>query len=178
MDQPVTELAGKTLAIRGMGNIGTQVAQVALALGMQVVAVTRRADLPHGVERMAWEEALAVADVVSLHCPLTEETRELINAESLQNMKPTAILINTGRGPLVNEQDVAQALHKGRLGAYCADVLCQEPPSPQNPLLTAPRCYLTPHIAWASREARVRLQQTAVENIKAFIKGQPTNVVN
>ena len=178
MDQPITELAGKTLVIRGMGNIGTQVAQLGLALGMRVTAVSRRTDLPQGIERMDWEEALHEAEVLTLHCPLTEETRELINAESLRRMKPTAILINTGRGPLVNEQDVAQALHEGRLAAYCADVLCQEPPSPQNPLLSAPRCYLTPHIAWASREARTRLIKTAVENIEAFLQGQPVNVVN
>lgn len=177
MDTPVTELSGKTMVIRGMGNIGTGVARVAQALGMHVVAVTGRTDLPEGVSRMSWAEALSQADVLSLHCPLTPDTRHIINAQSLSQMKPTAILINTGRGPLVDETAVAQALHKGQLGAYCADVLSEEPPQPSNPLLTAPRCYLTPHIAWASREARKRLIATAVDNLQAFVDGHPVNTV-
>ena len=177
MDTPVTELSGKTMVIRGMGNIGTGVARVAQALGMHVVAVTGRTDLPEGVSRMSWAEALSQADVLSLHCPLTPDTRHIINAQSLSQMKPTAILINTGRGPLVDETAVAQALHKGQLGAYCADVLSEEPPQPSNPLLTAPRCYLTPHIAWASREARKRLITTAVDNLQAFVDGHPVNTV-
>lgn len=177
MDTPVTELSGKTMVIRGMGNIGTGVARVAQALGMHVVAVTGRTDLPEGVSRMSWAEALSQADVLSLHCPLTPDTHHIINAQSLSQMKPTAILINTGRGPLVDETAVAQALHKGQLGAYCADVLSEEPPQPSNPLLTAPRCYLTPHIAWASREARKRLIATAVGNLQAFVDGHPVNTV-
>lgn len=177
MDTPVTELSGKTMVIRGMGNIGTGVARVAQALGMHVVAVTGRTDLPEGVSRMSWAEALSQADVLSLHCPLTPDTHHIINAQSLSQMKPTAILINTGRGPLVDEAAVAQALHKGQLGAYCADVLSEEPPQPSNPLLTAPRCYLTPHIAWASREARKRLIATAVDNLQAFVDGHPVNTV-
>lgn len=177
MDTPVTELSGKTMVIRGMGNIGTGVARVAQALGMHVVAVTGRTDLPEGVSRMSWAEALSQADVLSLHCPLTPDTHHIINAQSLSQMKPTAILINTGRGPLVDETAVAQALHKGQLGAYCADVLSEEPPQPSNPLLTAPRCYLTPHIAWASREARKRLITTAVDNLQAFVDGHPVNTV-
>jgi len=177
MDTPVTELSGKTMVIRGMGNIGTGVARVAQALGMHVVAVTGRTDLPEGVSRMSWAEALSQADVLSLHCPLTPDTHHIINAQSLSQMKPTAILINTGRGPLVDEAAVAQALHKGQLGAYCADVLSEEPPQPSNPLLTAPRCYLTPHIAWASREARKRLITTAVDNLQAFVNGHPVNTV-
>lgn len=177
MDTPVTELSGKTMVIRGMGNIGTGVARVAQALGMHVVAVTGRTDLPEGVSRMSWAEALSLADVLSLHCPLTPDTHHIINAQSLSQMKPTAILINTGRGPLVDEAAVAQALHKGQLGAYCADVLSEEPPQPSNPLLTAPRCYLTPHIAWASREARKRLITTAVDNLQAFVDGHPVNTV-
>lgn len=178
MDTPITELAGKTMAIRGLGNIGTQVAQIAQAFGMRVLAVTQRADLPKGVERANWETALKEADILSLHCPLTDETREMINHTTLAQMKPSAILINTGRGPLVNEQDVADALNEGRLCAYCADVLSQEPPSETNPLLSAPRCYLTPHIAWASRESRQRLIQIAVDNLKAYINGNPQNVVS
>lgn len=177
MDTPVTELSGKTMVIRGMGNIGTGVARVVQALGMHVVAVTGRTDLPEGVSRMSWAEALSQADVLSLHCPLTPDTHHIINAQSLSQMKPTAILINTGRGPLVDEAAVAQALHKGQLGAYCADVLSEEPPQPSNPLLTAPRCYLTPHIAWASREARKRLITTAVDNLQAFVDGHPVNTV-
>ena len=177
MDTPVTELSGKTMVIRGMGNIGTGVARVAQALGMHVVAVTGRTDLPEGVSRMSWAEALSQADVLSLHCPLTPDTHHIINAQSLSQMKPTAILINTGRGPLVDETAVAQALHKGQLGGYCADVLSEEPPQPSNPLLTAPRCYLTPHIAWASREARKRLIATAVDNLQAFVNGHPVNTV-
>ena len=177
MDTPVTELSGKTMVIRGMGNIGTGVARVAQALGMHVVAVTGRTDLPEGVSRMSWAEALSQADVLSLHCPLTPDTHHIINAQSLSQMKSTAILINTGRGPLVDETAVSQALHKGQLGAYCADVLSEEPPQPSNPLLTAPRCYLTPHIAWASREARKRLITTAVDNLQAFVDGHPVNTV-
>lgn len=178
MDTPLKELAGKTFAIRGMGNIGTQVAQIAQAFGMRVLAVTHRNDLPAGIEKAEWYEALQQADVVSLHCPLTDETRNLMNATSLRQMKPTAILINTGRGPLVDEEAVAQALQEGRLAAYCADVLCQEPPQPTCPLLSAPRCYLTPHIGWASREARQRLIRTATDNLQAFAEGHPQNVVN
>lgn len=178
MDTPLKELAGKTFAIRGMGNIGTQVAQIAQAFGMRVLAVTHRDDLPAGIEKAEWYEALQQADVVSLHCPLTDETRNLMNATSLRQMKPTAILINTGRGPLVDEEAVALALQEGRLAAYCADVLCQEPPQPTCPLLSAPRCYLTPHIGWASREARQRLIRTATDNLQAFVEGHPQNVVN
>ncbi len=178
MDTRLTELAGKTFVVRGMGNIGTQVARIAQAFGMHVLAVTNRSDLPTGIEKATWQEALSEADVLSLHCPLTEETRELMNHNSLKRMKPSAILINTGRGPLVNEQDVAEALQEGRLGAYCADVLSTEPARADNPLLTAPRCYLTPHIAWASSESRQRLIGTATANVQAFLAGKPQNVVN
>ena len=176
MDTPLTELQGKTFGIRGMGNIGTQVARIAQAFGMRVIAATEKA--VEGVERVSWDELLRQSDVLSLHCPLTDETYELINSDTLMQMKPSAILINTGRGPLVNEQAVADALLANRLGAYCADVLSVEPPSSSNPLLSAPRCYLTPHIAWASRESRERLIHTATENIRAFLLGTPVNVVN
>ena len=181
MDTPLTELAGKTFVVRGMGNIGTQVARIAVAFGMRVIAVTgRKADeLPDGVEKAHdWDSALAEADILSLHCPLTEDTKELMNRDTLLKMKPSAILINTGRGPLVNEGDVADALKANRLTAYCADVLTVEPARADNPLLTAPRCYLTPHIAWASHEARIRLIDTAVGNVQAFLEGRPQNVVN
>ena len=179
-DTPLVELAGKTFGIYGLGNIGTAVARIALSFGMNVLAVTSRSleMLPAGVEKASWERVLREADVVSLHCPLTPSTREMINAETLALMRPTSVLINTGRGPLVDEQAVADALHDGRLAAYCADVLSAEPPSPDNPLLTAPRCYLTPHIAWATREARQRLIAIAVRNLEAFAEGTPVNVVN
>ncbi|MCR5820154.1 MAG: D-2-hydroxyacid dehydrogenase [Bacteroidaceae bacterium] len=179
IDTPLTELAGKTFAIRGLGNIGTKVAGIAAAFGMNVIAVTSREPetLPHGVDSVTWEMALAEADVLSLHCPLTPATREIINAESLSRMRRSAILINTGRGPLVNEADVAAALHSGSLAAYCADVLSTEPPAADNPLLSAPRCYLTPHIAWASHEARIRLLAIATDNLLAFVNGHPKNKV-
>lgn len=180
MDHSPIELAGKQLGIRGMGNIGTEVARIALAFGMKVVCCTSRPqnELPQGAEKLEWEELLATSDVISLHCPLTEATHHLINGEALQKMRPDAILINTGRGPLVDEEAVALALRHEQLGAYCADVLSTEPPKPDNPLLSAPRCYLTPHIAWASREARQRLINIATENLLAFIKGQPCHVVS
>lgn len=177
MDTPLTELQGKTFAIRGLGNIGREVARIALAFGMRVVAVSRQSQMPEGVEKMGWDEALREADVLSLHCPLTAETQHLMNAQTLSLMKPTAILINTGRGPLVDESAVAQALSDGRLRAYCADVLSVEPARADNPLLKAPRCYLTPHIAWASREARLRLIDIATRNLASFINGTPINVI-
>lgn len=179
-DTALTELAGKTFGIFGLGAIGTAVAHIALAFGMHVLAVTSREPeaLPAGVTKASWTTVLREADVLSLHCPLTTDTREMINGETLSKMKSTAILINTGRGPLVNEQAVATALQEGRLAAYCADVLSTEPPSTDNPLLSAPRCYLTPHIAWATREARQRLIGIAVTNLRAFIERKPVNVVN
>lgn len=180
MDTPLTELMGKTFVVYGLGSIGGQVAQIATTFGMRVLAVTRKdeSELPKGVHKVSWERALAEADILSLHCPLTEQTREMINKHSLRQMKPTAILINTGRGPLVDEAALAEALSQNRLAAYCADVLTVEPARADNPLLTAPRCYLTPHIAWASHEARQRLIQTATQNLSAFISGKPVNVVN
>ena len=177
MDTTLTELQGKTFAIRGLGNIGREVARIALAFGMRVVAVSRQSQMPEGVEKVGWDEALREADVLSLHCPLTAETQHLMNAQTLSMMKPTAILINTGRGPLVDESAVAQALSDGRLRAYCADVLSVEPARADNPLLKTPRCYLTPHIAWASREARLRLIDIATRNLASFINGTPINVI-
>lgn len=179
-DTPLTELAGKTFGIYGMGNIGTAVARIALAFDMKVVAVTSKQpeELPVGVERVSWDTLLREADVISLHCPLTPETQGMVDAAAIARMKHDAILINTGRGPLVDEQAVADALAGGRLTAFCADVLSTEPPAPDNPLLSAPRCFLTPHIAWATREARIRLIRTAAANLQAFIEGHPINVVN
>lgn len=178
-DFPHMELAGKTFGIVGLGNIGRRVAEIATAFGMHVKAMTSKsADaLPANIEKATLEDILSTSDVLSLHCPLTDTTRHLINRETLRQMKPTAILINTGRGPLVNDQDVADALAGGRLAAFCADVLTEEPPKSDNPLLKESNAYFTPHIAWASTEARKRLVQVAVDNVRQFINGQPQNVV-
>ena len=179
-DTPLTELSGKTFGVYGLGNIGSAVARIAQAFGMRVLAVTSRVPeaLPVGVERVEWESLLEEANVLSLHCPLTPSTRGMINKASLARMRSTAILINTGRGPLVDEQAVAEALAENRLAAYCADVISVEPAAPDNPLLSAPRCFLTPHIAWATREARRRLIAIATQNLVAFAEGHPMNVVN
>jgi glycerate dehydrogenase len=173
------ELAGKTFGIVGLGNIGRRVAEIALAFGMKVKALTSKAadTLPVGVEKASLEELLSTADVLSLHCPLTDNTRHLINKKALQQMKSSAILINTGRGPLVDDQAVADALAEGRLAAFCADVLTEEPPKSDNPLLRQPNAFITPHIAWASTEARIRLLQVAIGNVRAFLDGKPQNTV-
>ena len=178
-DQPLHELAGKTFGIVGLGNIGSRVAQIALAFEMKVKAVTSKAPdrLPVGVEKTDLPTLFSTADVLSLHCPLTSETRHLINDSSLALMKPTAILINTGRGPLVNDADVAVALQANRLAAYCADVMTVEPPQADNPLLHCPNAFITPHIAWASVEARKRLLHIAIDNVRLFLEGCPQNVV-
>ena len=178
-DTELTELAGKTIGIVGLGNIGRRVAIIAQALGMRVVAYTskRPEELPQGIEKRTMDELLRESDVVSLHCPLTPETHHLINRETIEKMKPSAILINTGRGPLVCDQDLAEALDAQRLRAYCADVLTEEPPKADNPLLHCERAFITPHIAWATKEARSRLIDVACGNVKAFIEGNPVNVV-
>lgn len=180
-DSALTELAGKTMGIVGLGNTGMATARIAVAMGMKVVALTSKSadTLPEGITPAPLDDVLASADVVSLHCPLTPSTRHLINAASIAKMKPSAILINTGRGPLVDEQAVADALNGGRLAAFGADVLSQEPPRGNNPLLSARNCFLTPHIAWATLEARTRLMSTATENMRQFIAGEPVaNRVN
>ena len=176
-DFPHTELAGKTFGIVGLGHIGQRVAQIALAFGMKVKALTSKSALPAGIGKASWEELLATADVLSLHCPLTDSTRHIINAGTLRQMKSTAILINTGRGPLVDDQAVAEALAEGRLAAFCADVLTEEPPKAENPLLRQPNAFITPHIAWATKEARSRLIQVATDNVRSFLNGQAINVV-
>lgn len=176
-DTTLTEMAGKTFGIVGLGNIGMRVAQIALAFGMKVKALSSKEVLPEGIEKVTLDELLATSDVLSLHCPLTDSTRHLINKESIQKMKSSAILINTGRGPLVDDDAVANALAEGRLYAFCADVMTVEPPAADNPLLKQPNAYITPHIAWASTEARVRLIQIATENVGCFINGKPQNMV-
>jgi len=179
-DTELTELAGKTMGIVGLGHIGRRVAEIALAFGMQVKAMTSKKaeDLPAGIQKAELQSLLASADVVSLHCPLTEGTKHLIHRETLRLMKPSAILINTGRGPLVDDEALAKALNEGRLRAYCADVVTEEPPKADHPLLHAPNAFITPHIAWATVEARKRLLQTAIGNVEAFVNGHPVNVVS
>ena len=178
-DTELTELAGKTMGIVGLGHIGRRVAEIALAFGMQVKAMTsKKAEkLPAGIQKAELQSLLATSDVVSLHCPLTEGTRHhLIHRETLRLMKPSAILINTGRGPLVDDEALAEALNEGRLRAYCADVVTEEPPKADHPLLHAPNAFITPHIAWATVEARKRLLQTAIGNVEAFVNGHPAFV--
>lgn len=178
-DTPLPELSAKTLGIVGLGNIGMKVAKIALDFGMDVFAYTSKnsADLPAGIQKTTIEGLLGVSDILTLHCPLTDDTRELINKDTLALMRPGSIIINTGRGQLVNEQDVADALESGQLLGYGADVLTEEPPRADNPLLKQPHAYITPHIAWATKEARQRLLNICVENIKAFQAGEPINVV-
>ena len=176
---PLQELAGRTLGIIGLGNIGMRVAQVAHCLGMDVFALTSKEkdQLPTGVQKTTLEGLLGVADILTLHCPLSPDTYHLINEERLAMMREGAILINTSRGALVDEQAVANALESGRLQAYGADVMSKEPPLADNPLLRQAHAHLTPHIAWATLEARQRLIKTGIENVKAFMEGQPQNVV-
>ena len=180
MDTPVVELSGKILGIVGLGNIGSAVARIANAFGMEVMAVTSKEQplLPNYIKKVTTDELFHTSDFISLHCPLTESTRGLICRESISKMKPGVVIINTGRGPLVNEQDMAEALQQGRVGAFCADVLAQEPPAANHPLSGSPRAYITPHIAWASREARMRLIHIAAANLEAFLNGKPQNVVS
>jgi glycerate dehydrogenase len=176
-DFPLVELDGRTLGIVGYGSIGAAVARIGRAFGMRVIASARRPRSEDGVEFVPTDEIFRSADVVTLHCPLTEETRGLVNAARLATMKPGAFLINTGRGPLVVEHDLADALNAGRIAGAGLDVLSVEPPPAGNPLFQAKNCLITPHIAWATRAARARLMRTVAENIRAFLDGQPRNVV-
>ncbi|MFZ4766738.1 MAG: D-2-hydroxyacid dehydrogenase [Roseimicrobium sp.] len=173
------ELAGRTFGIIGYGTIGESVARIALALGMNVIAHRRTWKTPPlaGVDAASVERVFAHADVLSLHCPLTEETKHLIRRETLALMQPTAFLINTARGPLVNEADLAEALNASRLAGAGLDVLSTEPPAADNPLLGAKNCIITPHIAWASKEARQRLIAIATANVAGFLRGHAQNVV-
>lgn len=173
-----TELAGKTFGVVGLGNTGMATARIANAFGMDVLAYTSKDELPKEFEKATLDTLFKESDVLSLHCPLNESTMNMVNKERLQMMKPTAILINTSRGPVVNEADVADALNDGLIAAYGADVLSVEPAQADNPLLTAKNCFLTPHIAWATKEARERLIDICLKNVRAFIKGSPQNVVN
>lgn len=171
---PIMEISGKTLGIVGLGNIGMAVAKIALAFGMKVIAITSKTaqQLPDGILPVNAEELYRKSDVISLNCPLTDSTKELINHNTIAMMKSSAVVINTGRGQLVNERDVADALNSGKIAAYCADVLSEEPPQSDNPLLSAQNCHLTPHIAWASHEARMRLIKIAFENVRQFASAE------
>jgi glycerate dehydrogenase len=178
-DFPLIELKGLTMGIVGYGRIGRETGAVAKAFGMKVLAV-ELAPKPegHGAEFVSLDELFRRSDVVSLHCPLTPETKGLVNAQRLSLMKRTAFLINTSRGPLMEEQALADALNSGRIAGAGLDVLAVEPPSATNPLLQAKNCHITPHIAWATRAARERLMKTAIENVRLFLAGSRENVVN
>lgn len=180
-DFPLTELASKTLGIIGFGNIGQKVCEIALAFGMNVVVSTgSQADQPQG-SGFTWTgmtELMSRSDIVTVHCPLTPETAGMINISTLRLMKRSAFLINTSRGPIVVEKDLAHALNEGIIAGAGLDVLSVEPPSHDNPLLTTKNCIITPHIAWATLESRTRLMQIAVQNVRAFLAGSAINVVN
>ena len=176
-DTNLVELDGKKMGIVGLGNIGKATARIALAFGMEVLAYTSKdqKDLPLGVKKVTLDELFTESDVISLHCPLTPDTKEMVNAERLRMMKQNAILINTGRGPLVNEQDLADALNEGRIAGAGLDVLSVEPSVANNPLLSAKNCFITPHIAWATKEARTRLMDIAINNLRSYQEG---NIIN
>lgn len=180
-DYPLVELAGKTLGIIGFGNIGRQVGDVATAFGMKIIGNSRhRTDQSHR-RNFKWDEIaelLQESDVVSIHCPLSPETKGLINKESLKSMKSSAFLINTSRGPIIVDEDLADALSNNVIAGAGIDVLSVEPPSKNNPLFSAKNCIITPHIAWATKEARARLMDITVSNLSAFLQGNPVNVVN
>jgi glycerate dehydrogenase len=178
---PLTELEGKVLGVVGFGRIGRRVAEIGNALGMKIMAHDSVQSNPPSYEGFRWaplDELLSESDVVSLHCPLFPETQGLINAARLRTMKRSALLINTSRGPLIVDQDLADALNAGVIAGAGVDVLSVEPPAANNPLLSAKNCLVTPHIAWAAKEARARLMNLAVQNLAAFAAGKPQNVVN
>lgn len=176
---PQIELAGKTIGIVGFGRIGSQVAQIARAFGMKVIFQNRsqKTDVPEGMIQKSLGEVFAESDFISLNCPLTTENTAFVNNRLIQTMKSTAVLINTGRGGLIHEADLAEALNSGTLAAACLDVLSTEPPAPGNPLVRAKNCFITPHMAWATLEARQRLMNMTVENLKSYCSGDPKNVV-
>ncbi|MSU40224.1 MAG: D-2-hydroxyacid dehydrogenase [Pedosphaera sp.] len=177
-DRPLVELQGLTLGLVGYGSIGRAVAELGRAFGMKVIVHTRTPKPDEPVTYTDLESLFSQADIVSLHCPLTSENRGFVNAARLASMKSTAFLVNTGRGPLVDEQALADALNRGEIAGAALDVLAVEPPRSENPLLQARNCIVTPHIAWATRAARSRLMETAVANLRAFLDGKPSNVVN
>lgn len=179
-DTPQMELSGKTIGIIGFGRIGRAVGRIARAMGMEVLAYSRSIS-PEGKEIGTYvdlDTLLRQSDIVSLHCPLFPETEGLINAEAIEKMKNGAILLNTSRGPVIDETAVANALHTGKLRGAAMDVVSEEPINPNNPLLTAPNCILTPHMAWAPVETRQRILHTTIQSINGFLTGTPVNVVN
>jgi glycerate dehydrogenase len=180
-DYPLTELSGKTIGIIGMGNIGGKVGDIATAFGMEILGADKTRSNQSHRENFRWAEVyelLVHSDIVSIHCPLTSETKGLINKDTLRIMKRSSFLINTSRGPVVADEDLAGALNEGIIAGAGLDVLSVEPPSHDNPLFKAKNCIITPHVAWATKEARSRLMETAVQNLKSFIKDSPVNVVN
>lgn len=176
---PLLELHNKTIGIIGLGNTGTATARIAIGFGMKVAAYTRKSNLQliPEIKKMELQELLQGSDIISLNCPLTEETKDMINKQSLALMKPNSILINTGRGGLINEQDLANALNEERIYAAGLDVLSCEPPHSDHPLLKARNCFITPHIAWASQAARKRLIDTIAGNLHSFLEGNPVNKI-
>lgn len=179
-DYPLIELAGKTMGIVGFGRIGRTVARIAQALGMNILACANHPNPAYENESCRYaslEEVLAQSDVISLHCPLTKETEGLINRDTIGKMKDGVILLNNSRGPLVVEEDLAEALKTGKVYAAGVDVVSTEPIRGDNPLLAAPNCFITPHISWAPRETRQRLMDIAVQNLKSYLEGRPENVV-
>ncbi|WP_454784038.1 D-2-hydroxyacid dehydrogenase [Legionella sp. WA2024007413] len=174
---PITELTGMTLGLMGFGRVAKKVALVANALGMNIIAHKPTPFYDKRVRWVSFADLLKQSDVLSLHCPLTESTQNIINSNTLKQMKPTAVLINTGRGGLINETALANALKSKQINAAYLDVLSQEPPSIDNPLIGLSNCIITPHIAWASVAARKRLLNTVCENIASFVNEQPINVV-
>jgi glycerate dehydrogenase len=178
---PLVELYGKKMGIIGFGRIGRQVAAIADAIGMDIIAADKYKSDVSGIKSFKWaetEELLRESDVVSLHCPLFPDTKGIINKETLALMKSSAFLINTSRGGLIVDKDLADALNNGKIAGAGIDVISTEPPSADNPLLKAKNCNITPHIAWATKEARTRLMNIAAENLKAFLAGKPANVIN
>lgn len=180
MLEPVTELHDKVFGIIGFGQIGQAVARIALAFGMKVIVSHKypERDKMPGVVFKTQNDVFRESDFVSLHCPLNDQNKQFVNTELLRQMKSSAYLINTSRGGLINEKDLADALNNGLIAGAGLDVLSAEPPLADNPLLTAKNCLITPHVAWASKEARLRLMHTLEKNIAAFINGKPQNVVN
>lgn len=178
MLSPLTELAGKTLGIVGAGDIGQRVAKIGHALGMNILISSRtKKDIGVPAQWVGMDDLFTRSDVITLHCPLTEQTKHLVNAQRISRMKHTAWLVNTARGPLIDEQALADALKRNQIAGAAVDVLSTEPPAADNPLLSAPNCTITPHNAWAAREARHRLMQIAAGNVKAFLEGRSKNVV-
>ncbi len=179
-DHPLIELNGLTMGLVGYGRIGREAGKIARAFGMKTLAydVVAKAEECPDAELVALDELFRRSDVVSLHCPLTAENKGMVNATRLALMKNTAFLINTSRGPLVDEPALAEALNSGRIAGAALDVLAVEPPRPENPLLKARNCFITPHISWATRAARARLMKCAVDNVRAFLAGEKLNVVN